>query len=79
MLKYYFHLDLTSFVLGLGVFGFVDVTGVGVWLWATWGCFSVFCGFSEILNEFSFKRPFVQNCMESGFWLGWLFVAPIQK
>lgn len=66
-------LDLTSFVLGLGVFGLVDVTvdGMGGVVWhCDAGCFSAFCGFNDILKEFSFKGPFLQNCIDRGFWLG---------
>lgn len=72
--------ELTSFVFGLGVFGIVDVTAIGTGVVACVrgaGCCSVFCGFNEILNEFSFKRPFAQNCIESGFWVGKLFVTPV--
>lgn len=58
---------------GLGVFGFVDVTvdgtepidgdvdGFCV------GCFNGTGDFNEILNEFSFNRPFVENCIDNGF------------
>lgn len=77
--------SLTSFVLGLGVFGLVDVTvdGTGVALFTLVvfggvGCFNVFCGFRAILNEFSFMRPFKPNCIDSDVWFGTLllFVVP---
>lgn len=59
-------------MLGLGVFGFVDVTAgmtdAADEVWLCGGvCFNVFCGFNAILNEFSFKRPFVQNCIANEF------------
>lgn len=61
--------NFTSFVLGLGVFGFVDVTGDGtaaVGVLCGFACFNAVGDFNAILNEFSFIRPFVQNCIDSG-------------
>lgn len=29
------------------------------------------------MKEFSFKRPFVQNCMANGFWFGGFCVDPV--
>lgn len=57
-------------MLGLGVFGIVDVTvdGVvavgGIFCTVTAG-FWLFCGRSAILKLFSLRRPFVLKCIAS--------------
>ena len=64
----------TSLVLGLGVFGIVDVTvvgvvaagGAGVFCTATGSGFCAFCGRSAILKLFSLRRPFVLKCIANG-------------
>lgn len=69
----------TSLVLGLGVFGLVDVTVEGTPVPFALGllvCRSVVGDFRLILNEFSSVRPFVQNCMESGDWDDWILPEP---
>lgn len=66
-------------MLGLGVFGLVDVTVEGIATGAGGGpfallllllfafiCRSVVGDFNEILNEFSSIRPFELNCMANG-------------
>lgn len=63
---------LTSCVRGLGVFGFVEVTvdgtdPIAAVVCELEACFNVFCGFNAILKEFSFRRPFVPNCMDNEF------------
>lgn len=55
-------------MLGLGVFGFVDVTVVGVV--AGGGVACRLTGFKfgerkEILKLFSFRRPFVLKCIDN--------------
>lgn len=66
----------TSLVLGLGVFGLVDVTvdgmvGVGGPFWLLGVGL-----FNDILKEFSSVRPLVVNCMANGDWVDWFGAMP---